>query len=115
MAMFTIVYNRIQVEWRAIALSVCGSVPGMIIGFHFVSRFGLRIGFFHFQVDPFLSPAQKKMIFVSVWTSFAIALWILNRERKRKTVPFILDFCAWKGVVLVLTGFIGGECVRGVA
>ncbi|KAI6174529.1 Protein F26A1.8 [Aphelenchoides bicaudatus] len=94
MAMFTIVYNRIQVEWKAISYAVTGSVPGMIVGFHFV--------------DPFLSPAQKKMIFVSVWTSFAIALWILNREHKRRTVPVILDFCAWKGAVLLATGFAGG-------
>jgi hypothetical protein len=48
------------------------------------------------------------MIFVSVWSSFAIALWILNREKKRRTVLYILNFQAWKGLVLLITGFIGG-------
>lgn len=48
------------------------------------------------------------MLFVSIWSSFAIALWILNRERKRKTVPNIQQFCRWKAVVLFVTGIIGG-------
>jgi len=55
-----------------------------------------------------LTAPQKKMLFVSIWSSFAIALWILNRERKRKTVPVIQEFCRWKGVVLFVTGIIGG-------
>ncbi|KAI6234371.1 hypothetical protein M3Y99_00808900 [Aphelenchoides fujianensis] len=94
LAMFTIVYNRIQVEWHGITYAVLGSLPGVVIGFHLV--------------DPLLLPAQKKMIFVSVWSSFAIALWILNREKKRRVVERILGFCRWKGGVLLLTGFVGG-------
>ncbi|KAI6195859.1 hypothetical protein M3Y94_01038500 [Aphelenchoides besseyi] len=94
MAMFTIIFNRIQVEWRAITYAVVGSIPGVVLGYH--------------CVDPFLSPAQKKMIFVSVWSSFALSLWILNREKKRKVVEQILCFCRWKAVVLLVTGFIGG-------
>ncbi|KAI6230389.1 hypothetical protein M3Y99_01067100 [Aphelenchoides fujianensis] len=93
LAMFTIVYNRIRIEWHGITYAVLGSLPGVVLGFHFV--------------DPLLLPAQKKMIFVSVWSSFAIALWILNREKKRRVVERILGFCRWKGGVLLFTGFIG--------
>lgn len=58
------------------------------------------------------SDPQKKMMFVSIWTSFAISLWILNREKKRFTVPVIQDFKPWKAAVLMLTGFIGGKLSR---
>ncbi|KAI6171636.1 Protein F26A1.8 [Aphelenchoides besseyi] len=94
MSLFTIIFMRLQLEWRAICFSVTASIPGIIFGFHIV--------------DPALTAPQKKMLFVSIWSSFAIALWFLNRERKRKTVPTIKNFCAWKAVVLLITGFVGG-------
>ncbi|KAH7695707.1 Protein F26A1.8, partial [Aphelenchoides avenae] len=94
MALFVIVFMKIQIEWRAIIFGTFGAVPGVLIGFHWL--------------DPIFSAPQKKMMFVSIWTSFAISLWILNREKKRFTVPVIQDFKPWKAAVLMLTGFIGG-------
>ncbi|KAI6240564.1 hypothetical protein M3Y99_00451500 [Aphelenchoides fujianensis] len=94
MSLFTIIFMRLEIEWRAIVFCVSASIPGIIFGFH--------------VIDPALSAPQKKMLFVSIWSSFAIALWILNRERKRKTVPVIQEFCTWKAVVLLITGFVGG-------
>ncbi|KAI6238471.1 Protein F26A1.8 [Aphelenchoides fujianensis] len=91
MSLFTIIFMRLEIEWRAIVFCVSASIPGIIFGFH--------------VIDPALSAPQKKMLFVSIWSSFAIALWILNRERKRKTVPVIQEFCTWKAVVLLITGF----------
>ncbi|KAK6047287.1 hypothetical protein COOONC_15208 [Cooperia oncophora] len=48
------------------------------------------------MVDPLLDAAQKKMLFVSIWSSFAIALFILNSQKKRKTYQKIPDFKLWK-------------------
>ncbi|KAI6226112.1 hypothetical protein M3Y99_01327500 [Aphelenchoides fujianensis] len=51
---------------------------------------------------------QKKMIFVSIWFSFAVALLILNLQRKRITYDSIPQFNAWKAAILFGTGFFGG-------
>lgn len=67
------------------------------------------------QFDPYLDAAQKKMLFVSIWSSFAIALFILNSQKKRKTYEKIADFKPWKAAVLIATGFVGGLFVRDVA
>ncbi|KAI6172576.1 hypothetical protein M3Y98_00988500 [Aphelenchoides besseyi] len=59
--------------------------------------------------DDVLTSSEKKMMFVAIWFAFAIALLILNFERKRTTYDSIPEFCFWKGVVLFFTGIIGGE------
>ncbi|KAI1713144.1 sulfite exporter tauE/SafE domain-containing protein [Ditylenchus destructor] len=94
MALFVIVFMRIQIEWRAIIFGTAGAIPGALIGFHLI--------------DSLWSAAVKKMAFVSIWTAFAVSLWILNREKKRPTVLVIQNFNWWKALTLVLTGFIGG-------
>ncbi|KAE9412385.1 hypothetical protein Angca_001658, partial [Angiostrongylus cantonensis] len=60
------------------------------------------------QVDDYLDAAQKKMLFVSIWCSFAITLFLLNSQGKRMTYPVIPDFKLWKALVLITTGFVGG-------
>ncbi|TMS35598.1 hypothetical protein L596_002966 [Steinernema carpocapsae] len=94
MSLFVIIFMRIQIEWRAIIMATFGAIPGVVIGFTFF--------------DPLFTPAVKKMMFVSIWCSFAIALWILNRQKKRPTNVVIQNFCLWKAFVLFLTGFVGG-------
>ena len=93
-ATFTIFWMRIQLEWRSIIFCSSGAVVGLILGLEFI--------------DPALTPAQKKMGFVSIWFSFAFALFLLNRYHKRKTFKIIPEFKAWKAGVLVFTGFFGG-------
>lgn len=93
-AMFVIVFMRVQIEQRAVLFGTIGSIPGLIFGFKFF--------------DPYLDAAQKKMLFVSIWSSFAIALFILNSQKKRKTYEKIADFKPWKAAVLIATGFVGG-------
>ena len=36
MAMFTIIFMRIQIDWRAICYGIFGALPGVVIGFHWV-------------------------------------------------------------------------------
>ncbi|KAK5981305.1 hypothetical protein GCK32_005541 [Trichostrongylus colubriformis] len=93
-AMFVIVFMRVQIEQRAVLFGTIGSVPGLIIGFKYF--------------DPLFDAAQKKMLFVSIWSSFAIALFILNSQKKRTTYKKIPAFTQWKAMVLVATGFVGG-------
>ncbi|KAK5967920.1 putative membrane transporter protein, partial [Trichostrongylus colubriformis] len=96
-AMFVIVFMRVQIEQRAVLFGTIGSVPGLITGFKYF--------------DPLFDAAQKKMLFVSIWSSFAIALFILNSQKKRTTYKKIPAFTQWKAMVLVATGFVGGLSV----
>ncbi|VDO04242.1 unnamed protein product [Haemonchus placei] len=93
-AMFAIIFMKVQIEQRAVLFGTIGSIPGLIIGFKYF--------------DPLFDAAQKKMLFVSIWASFAIALFILNSQKKRKTYKKIPDFVPWKAFVLIATGFVGG-------
>ncbi|XGW13805.1 hypothetical protein V3C99_000252 [Haemonchus contortus] len=92
-ALMCVMFMKVKIETRAVILGTLGAIPGFIIGVHFI--------------DPLFTGPQKKMMFVAIWTSFAIALGILNSQ-KRTTFKEIPDFCAWKAVVLFVTGFVGG-------
>ena len=93
-ATFAIFFMKVQIEWNAVILCSLGGGLGLILGLEFI--------------DPLLSPPQKKMVFVSVWFSFTVALFLLNRYRKRTTYRTIQGFNWWKGIVLVLVGLFGG-------
>uniref|UniRef100_A0A8R1XQN0 Membrane transporter protein n=2 Tax=Onchocerca TaxID=6281 RepID=A0A8R1XQN0_ONCVO len=93
-ASFTILFMGILVEWHSILFSTFGAIFGVI--------FGLEI------IDPLMTPAEKKMTFVSVFFSFAIALFILNFEKKRKTFNKIDQFTVSKALSLMINGFAGG-------
>ncbi|XGW13801.1 hypothetical protein V3C99_000250 [Haemonchus contortus] len=93
-ALMCVMFMKVKIENRAVILGTLGGIPGFIIGVHFV--------------DPYLTGPQKKMLFVSIWTAFAIALATLNCQKKRTTYKDIPDFCWWKAVVLFFTGFVGG-------
>jgi uncharacterized membrane protein YfcA len=95
-AAFTIIFSRLQLEWHSVVFCSIGSTIGIIFGLEWV--------------DPLLTGPEKKMLFVSIWFSFALSLFLLNTQKKRVTFESITDFCAWKGVVLLLTGFVGGLC-----
>ena len=93
-AAFTIFFMRIKLEWHALVLCSLGGAGGIIFGFNWV--------------DPYLSPSQKKMGFVSIWFSFAFALFLLNRYHKRRTFQTLSKFNLWRAGVLLLTGVVGG-------
>ncbi|PIO65690.1 hypothetical protein TELCIR_12622 [Teladorsagia circumcincta] len=94
-ALMCVLFMKVKIENRAVILGTLGAIPGFIIGVHFI--------------DPLFTGSQKKMMFVAIWTSFAIALGILNSTKKRKTFKDIPEFCCWKAVVLFFTGFVGGQ------
>ncbi|VDM84484.1 unnamed protein product [Strongylus vulgaris] len=59
-ALMCVLFMQVKIEHRAVILGTLGAVPGFIIGVHFI--------------DPLFTGPQKKMMFVAIWTSFAIAL-----------------------------------------
>ncbi|CAJ0596860.1 unnamed protein product [Cylicocyclus nassatus] len=93
-AMCVVLIMEIQIEKRAVLFGTIGSVPGFIVGSVFL--------------DPYLTSAEKKMLFVSIWSSFAVSLYILNSQHKRRTYDVIPEFNLWKMGILVVTGFVGG-------
>ncbi|KAI0213712.1 hypothetical protein LSAT2_001217 [Lamellibrachia satsuma] len=93
-ASFAILFQHIQVEWHSVFLCFAGGAVGALTGFH--------------TLDVWLSGSQKKMGFVTIWFSFAFALFLLNRYNDRKTYYKIHDFKLWKAITLLVTGLIGG-------
>jgi len=93
-AAFTIFWMQIKLEKHSLIFCSSGAVAGMI--------FGLEV------VDTALTPPQKKLGFVCIWFSFAFALFLLNREYKRKTFDQIPNFGVWQAIVLLAVGFLGG-------
>ena len=90
----TILLMHVRVSTHALIISSLGGALGMV--------FGLEV------IDPLLTAPQKKMGFVSIWISFAVVLFILNRTHKRVTFDRIMDFSLWKGLVLFVAGVLGG-------
>jgi len=93
-AAFTIFWMKVKLEKHSLFFCSGGAVFGMI--------FGLEV------IDGILSPIEKKLGFVCIWFSFAFALFLLNREHKRRTFDQIQNFGVWQAVTLVAVGFIGG-------
>lgn len=52
---------------------------------------GVGLAFGLAAVAPYLPPAYAKMLFVSVWASFAVALYRLNKTKDRKVFDCALD------------------------
>ena len=93
-ASFVIFWMKIQLEWHSLTITTLGGAIGIIVGLEFV--------------DPYMTAAQKKMVFVSLWFSFAFALFLLNRYHGRRTFAKVPRFKAWKGVILFISGLCGG-------
>ncbi|XP_040566743.1 uncharacterized protein [Lepeophtheirus salmonis] len=93
-AAFTIFFMKIQLEYHSITICSLGALFGMITGLE--------------VIDGMLDGPTKKLGFVCIWFSFAFALFLLNRQHKRKTYDSIHGFGLWHGMVLFVVGFLGG-------
>ncbi len=89
-----ILNRKIPVDWQYIKYVTLGGVVGLLLGTYYLI--------------PLVQPLLAKLIFVSLWLSFGIILFIENRNQTRK----ILDKLAYlrkKDVAfLVMFGIIGG-------
>ncbi|TMS35432.1 hypothetical protein L596_002838 [Steinernema carpocapsae] len=95
-AAFSIIWMGIVLEWRAILMCSLGAAFGCVLGFEFL--------------DHLLTASFKKMMFVSIWFSFGLALWLLNTQKKRVTFDSVRHVNPSKLLILLATGFIGGIC-----
>ncbi|KAI6232745.1 hypothetical protein M3Y99_00999100 [Aphelenchoides fujianensis] len=87
----------------SLMIQSCGmAASGMTLSAFFSVILGVQF------CEDLLSGPEKKMAFVSIWFSFAIALLVLNLQHKRQTFDSIPAFSWWKGVVLFGTGLVGG-------
>ncbi|KAK2192747.1 hypothetical protein NP493_23g01011 [Ridgeia piscesae] len=93
-ASLSIFMQGIHFEWYALLIGSLGGAIGAVSGFY--------------TVDRYFDPKQKKMGFVSIWFSFAFALFMLNRYSKRKTYYKIHNMRLWKATVLLVAGIVGG-------
>jgi len=96
-AMFTVIYMGVKIEERSFTYCSIGGLFGMIIGLE--------------EIAPRMTPAQKKISFVSIWFAFAFSLFWLNRNINRHVHLEIQNFPGvyyWRAVSLLVAGFIGG-------
>ena len=90
----TILWTRIPVERRAIVWGSLGGALGVVLGIELVS--------------PHLPPPATKMTFLSIWLSFSVALFWINRAADREVRDSIEGFTTKHGLLLAATGVIGG-------
>eukprot|EP00240_Pyramimonas_obovata_P004990 CAMPEP_0118931978 /NCGR_PEP_ID=MMETSP1169-20130426/8874_1 /TAXON_ID=36882 /ORGANISM="Pyramimonas obovata, Strain CCMP722" /LENGTH=404 /DNA_ID=CAMNT_0006874561 /DNA_START=81 /DNA_END=1295 /DNA_ORIENTATION=+ len=96
-AMFTIFYMGVMIEKRSFTYCSIGGAIGIILGLE--------------EIAPRMTPAEKKIGFVSIWFAFAFSLFWLNRNFGRHVHLEIQNFPGayyWRAWVLFLAGFLGG-------
>jgi uncharacterized membrane protein YfcA len=84
----------IKVEWRAILFAGVGGTLGIVMGLSYVA--------------PICEPSFIKMFFTSLWLSFAVALYGINRNRKRDTNTSISQCGKRECMLLFAIGVMGG-------
>jgi len=93
-AAFTILFMKVKIEKSALTWVSLGGAIGII--------FGLEV------VAPALAPAYAKMYFVTIWFTFAVSLFWLNRLHGRKVYDEIQDYNHKTTATLFAFGVLGG-------
>jgi len=86
--------KRIPVESTYMKWVAIGGVVGMVLGTYYIA--------------PLVPPAYAKMMFVSFWLSFGIALYVINHIRKRDTVNGLPSLNSKQQSELIFIGILGG-------
>ena len=89
-----IIAKQIPIEKKYLKLAMVGGSFGIIFGSYFVA--------------PYLAPAYSKMLFVSFWLSFGLALFAINHIRQRDTCNQLPSLDRKQRAELLAIGFIGG-------
>jgi uncharacterized membrane protein YfcA len=91
----TIFFTRIPVLGKAVLWSSLGGALGISLGFELLARWPLP-------------PVYAKMLFTSVWLSFAFALFWINRYHDREVHDHIERFSGRHILMLGGVGLLGG-------
>lgn len=89
-----ILAKRISIEKTYLWLAMSGGTLGIIAA--------------TYVIVPLVTPAYAKMVFVSFWLSFGIALFVINHIRKRDTVNSLSSLNRRQKTELFLIGILGG-------
>ncbi|MBC7885328.1 MAG: sulfite exporter TauE/SafE family protein [Saprospiraceae bacterium] len=89
-----ILNKKIPLDWNYIIYVTIGGLIGLVLG--------------TFYLIPYIQPVYAKLIFVSLWLSFGIILFLENRKKHRIILDKIVDFRNTDIANLLLFGLIGG-------
>lgn len=86
--------TRIRIEKTYLLFAGLGGLAGIIAG--------------SWLIAPFVIPSYAKMMFVSFWLSFGLALWAVNFSKTRKKIDQLPVLTNVQKLELVLVGLAGG-------
>ncbi len=89
-----IITSGIKIEQNYLLLAGLGGFAGIIFGTIYIA--------------PLIKPDFAKMMFVSFWLSFGIALWIVNFVNNRKSLQKLPVLSVYQKSELLLVGIAGG-------
>lgn len=89
-----ILNKKIPVDWNYIFYVTMGGLAGLVFGTYFIM--------------PYVQPIYAKLIFVSLWLSFGIVLFLENRKEHRLIFNKIADLKRTDVLLLSALGCIGG-------
>ncbi|MEX0944940.1 MAG: sulfite exporter TauE/SafE family protein [Balneolaceae bacterium] len=89
-----IILSKIRIEKTYLLFAGLGGFLGIVMG--------------SIYIMPFVKPDFAKMMFVSFWLSFGIALWVVNFVRKRKSINQLPNLSKSQLIELISVGFMGG-------
>jgi len=94
MASFWILISKIKIEKNYLLIAGIGGFIGIVAGSLFIA--------------PYVKPEFAKMMFVSFWLSFGIALWVVNFVKHRKSVEKLPVLNSFQSTELLMVGVLGG-------
>ncbi|HMB42232.1 MAG TPA: sulfite exporter TauE/SafE family protein [Balneolaceae bacterium] len=89
-----ILLSGIKIEKQYLLTAGLGGAAGILFG--------------TFSIVPFVLPAYAKMMFVSFWLSFGIAIFVVNFLNNREALPNLPKLRLSQYIELAVVGFIGG-------
>jgi uncharacterized protein len=93
-ASILILNMRIAVDWHYIKIVSLSGLIGLIVGSYYVA--------------PHIPPKIAKLFFVSLWFSFGIVLWYINRDKQRLVVNNLPPLLSKDVIILIGFGIVGG-------
>lgn len=86
--------SKIKIEKNYLLIAGVGGAIGIIFGSYFIV--------------PLITPSYAKMMFVSFWLSFGMALWVVNFVQKRDSKEQLPVLTTYQKIELLLIGVLGG-------
>lgn len=86
--------SRIKIEKNYLLIAGIGGAFGILFGTYYIV--------------PLIKPDYAKMMFVSFWLSFGLALWVVNFIRERDSVDQLPTLSLYQKSELLFIGVLGG-------